>query len=103
MARATVAREHRDGASRFEAYWRENASLRASLRLMTLVWGIGLTVETMLRFWCAWHWPIERYLVVSPIIGYAIYGGLLAWTFWFRARFVARQDAHEPSRDGLPG
>jgi hypothetical protein len=101
LARATVTREHENGAERFEAYWRDSASLRASLRLMTLVWGVGLTVETALRAWCVWHWSIERYLVVSPIIGYAIYGGLLAWTFWYRGKLVARQDATDPPRDGL--
>ncbi|WP_277182275.1 VC0807 family protein [Caballeronia sp. BR00000012568055] len=103
LARATVAREHEDGAQRFETFWRDNASLRASLRLMTLVWGIGLTLETTLRFYFAWTWPIERYLVVSPIIGYTIYGGLLAWTFWFRGRLVQRQSTRDPSSDGLLG
>ncbi|KMQ79869.1 putative membrane protein [Candidatus Burkholderia pumila] len=96
LARATVAREQDDGAQPFEGYWRENVTLRASLRLMTLVWDVGLTLETMLRFWFAWNWPIERYLVVSPIIDYVIfYGGLLAWTFWFRGRH--RMSAHERS------
>jgi hypothetical protein len=103
LARATVAREQEDGAQRFETFWNENASLRASLKLMTLVWGVGLTLETVLRFYFAWNWPIERYLVVSPIIGYTIYGGLLAWTFWFRGRLVQRQGTREPSSDGLPG
>jgi hypothetical protein len=103
LARATVVREHEDGARHFDTYWRDSASLRASLRLMTLVWGVGLTLETALRFWFAWHWPIERYLVVSPIIGYAIYGGLLAWTFWYRGRLKQRQGANATSSDGLPG
>jgi hypothetical protein len=103
LARATVAREQEDGAQRFEGFWRDNPTLRRSLRLMTLVWGVGLTLETVLRFWFAWNWPIERYLVVSPIIGYTIYGGMLAWTFWFRGRLVQRQRARDPSNDGLPG
>jgi hypothetical protein len=103
LARATVTREQEDGAERFEAYWRESASLRASLRLMTFVWGVGLSVETVLRFWFAWTWPVERYLVVSPVVSYVIYGGLLAWTFWFRARLIQRQGKSEPSRDGLLG
>jgi hypothetical protein len=103
LARATVVREQQDGAARFETYWRGSATLRASLRLMTLVWGVGLTLETLLRVWFAWHWPIERYLVVSPIISYTLYGGLLAWTFWFRARLVARQREGDASRGGLPG
>ncbi|MDR5760312.1 VC0807 family protein [Caballeronia sp. LZ035] len=103
LARATVTREQENGAERFEAYWNESAGLRRSLRLMTLVWGIGLTAETALRFWFAWTWPVERYLVVSPVVSYAMYGGLLAWTFWFRARLIQRQGNTGPSRDGLLG
>ncbi|MDR5774382.1 MULTISPECIES: VC0807 family protein [unclassified Caballeronia] len=103
LARATVARQQKGGAVRFESYWRDSAALRDSLRLMTLVWGVGLSIETALRFWLAWNWPVERYLVVSPFISYAIYGGLLAWTFWFRGRLVNRQRGGDPSRDGLLG
>ena len=47
LARATVTREQKDGAERFEAYWRESASLRASLRLMTFVWSVGLSVMVL--------------------------------------------------------
>ncbi|MDR5836867.1 VC0807 family protein [Caballeronia sp. LZ034LL] len=103
LARATVTREQENGAERFEAYWNESAGLRRSLRLMTLVWGIGLTAETALRFWFAWTWPVERYLVVSPVVSYTVYGGLLSWTFWFRARLIERQGESGPSRDGLLG
>jgi hypothetical protein len=38
----------------------------------------------------AWTWPIERFLVVSPFIGYGIYGGLLAWTLWYRKKLRDR-------------
>jgi len=91
LARATVARERGGGAGRFEALWSERPRLRASLRLMTIVWGMGLTAETLLRCWLAWHWPIERCLVVLPIISYSIYVGLMLWTVWFRQRLHARE------------
>jgi hypothetical protein len=84
LARATVAREMEGGAAHFEALWRERPALATSMRLMTLVWGIGLTAETALRSWMALTWPIERFLVVSPFIGYGIYGGLALWTLWYR-------------------
>jgi hypothetical protein len=91
LARATVAREQGGGAGRFEALWREQPRLRASVRLMTLVWGMGLTTETLLRFWLAWQWPVERCLVVLPLIGYSIYAGLMLWTVWFRGRLRSRE------------
>ncbi|MFL9902263.1 hypothetical protein PQR75_08230 [Paraburkholderia fungorum] len=94
LARATVAREMEGGAERFEALWRERPALVGAMRLMTLVWGIGLTGETALRAWMALTWPIERFLVVSPFIGYGIYGALTLWTLWYRKTMRSRVEAH---------
>jgi hypothetical protein len=93
LARATLARESEGGAARFEALWDEQKALRRSVRLMTLVWGFGLTGENALRGWLAWHWPIERFLVVSPFVGYGIYGGLTVWTLMYRKRLQRRATA----------
>ncbi|PRX26581.1 hypothetical protein B0G75_11883 [Paraburkholderia sp. BL18I3N2] len=90
LARATVAREMEGGAARFEALWQERPALVSAMRLMTLVWGVGLTGETALRAWMALTWPIERFLVVSPFIGYGIYGALTLWTFWYRKTMRGR-------------
>jgi hypothetical protein len=98
LARATVAREMEGGAAHFEALWRERPALATSMRLMTLVWGIGLTAETALRSWMALTWPIERFLVVSPFIGYGIYGGLALWTLWYRKTLSNRA-----ATQGRPG
>jgi hypothetical protein len=84
LARATVAREMTDGAAHIEALWHERPAFVSALRLMTAGWGAGLTGETALRAWMAMTWPIERFLVVSPFIGYGIYGALLLWTLWYR-------------------
>jgi len=99
LARATIARERGGDAGRFEALWRERPGLRTSMRLMTLAWGMGLTADTLLRCWLAWRWPIERCLVVLPLISYSIYVGLMLWTFWFRGKLRKREGA----RDGLTG
>ncbi|MEZ0605345.1 VC0807 family protein [Paraburkholderia sp. IW21] len=93
LARATVAREMEGGAARFESLWRERPALVRAMRLMTLVWGVGLTGETALRAWMALTWPIERFLVVSPFIGYGIYGGLTLWTLWYRKTMRSRVEA----------
>ncbi|NPT59531.1 VC0807 family protein [Paraburkholderia elongata] len=93
LARATVAREMEGGAARFEALWRERAALVSAMRFMTLVWGVGLTGETALRAWMALTWPIERFLVVSPFIGYGIYGALALWTLWYRKAMRSRAEA----------
>jgi hypothetical protein len=93
LARATVAREMEGGAERFETLWRERPGLVSGMRFMTLVWGIGLTGETALRAWMALTWPIKRFLVVSPFIGYGIYGGLALWTMWYRKTMRNRTEA----------
>ena len=93
LARATVARKEEGGAARFEAMWNERPGLRRSVRLMTAVWGLGLMGENALRSWLAWHWPVERFLVVSPFIGYAIYGALTVWTFMYRKKMQSRATA----------
>jgi hypothetical protein len=90
LARATVGRESEGGGERFEAAWNERPTLRRSIRLMTFIWGLGLVVENLIRCWMAWTWPIERYLLVAPIIGYGIYGGLTVYTFLYRKRLKAR-------------
>ncbi|HEV3423592.1 MAG TPA: VC0807 family protein [Paraburkholderia sp.] len=92
LARATVAREMAGGAERMDTLWRERPSLAVSMRLMTAVWGVGLTSETALRSWMAWTWPVERFLVVSPFIGYGIYGALLLWTVWYRKTLRSRAE-----------
>jgi hypothetical protein len=99
LARATVAREQAGGAERFEAIWAQSPSLRHSLRRMTLAWGVGLTLEMLLRFWMVWNWPVERVLIVSPIVSYAIYGSLLFWTFWYRRHMRARNNVDIPPGD----
>ncbi|MGS0891361.1 VC0807 family protein [Burkholderia stagnalis] len=101
LARATVAREMAGGGARFEAVWAERPGLRRMLRLMTFVWGAGMTLEMLLRCWMVATWPVERVLVVSPIIGYTVFGGLLAWTFWYRRRMRVRNSVDIPTRDGI--
>ncbi|WP_118179881.1 VC0807 family protein [Paraburkholderia phosphatilytica] len=102
LARATVAREAADGAERIERLYRERPALAAAFRTMTAIWGLGLTGETALRAWMAWTWPIERFLVVSPFIGYGVYGALTLWTFLYRKTMHARVDTirnqREPAR-----
>ncbi|EDZ97803.1 putative transmembrane protein [Burkholderia sp. H160] len=102
LARATVAREMEGGAAHFEALWRERPGLATAMRTMTLVWGLGLTGETALRAWMALTWPIERFLVVSPFIGYGIYAGLALWTLWYRKTMRSRVEAIERA-SGIAG
>lgn len=99
LARATIARQEANGVGRFERVWNERPLLRANLRMMTATWGAALTAEMLLRCWLAWHWPVERSLVVLPIISYAIYGALMVWTLWMQKRMRARENAVQQSAE----
>jgi len=94
LTRATVARETREGVARLELLWKENASFAGAMRLLTFIWGFGLCLDSALRTYLAATWPIERFLVVSPIIGYGVFGGLMAWTFWYRTRMRRIHGTH---------
>jgi hypothetical protein len=83
-ARAVMTRnapsEHQ---ARFEAAWQTPPVLRG-LRIMSLVWGCGLIFQGLLLGWMAWTWPTERYLILSPIIGYGIFAVLGVWSWQYR-------------------
>lgn len=101
LARATVAREMDGGAAHFEAVWDAQPGLRQMLRLMTFVWGAIMTVEMLLRWWMVVSWPVERVLVVSPVMGYTVFACLLLWTFWYRRRMRVRNSVDIPGRGGV--
>ena len=88
LARATSARNTESGAARFEAMW-QNPGIRRIFRLMTAVWGAGLIVQTAVLCLLAWVWPISRYLLLGPFIGYGIFGLLLLWSLWYGAKHKA--------------
>ncbi len=92
LARATMARNTQEGASDFEALWLRPGVPRL-FRVLTAVWGVGLVVQTAVMCWLAWIWPISRYLLLSPFIGYGIFGLLMVWSLWYRARKIALAQA----------
>jgi hypothetical protein len=87
LARSTLSREHSGREIEFDAMWTERPTLARSIRLMTLVWGVALVGENVLRFWIASltgdppHW-------LDSCIRYATYGGLTVWTIAYRRRYL---------------
>jgi hypothetical protein len=92
LARATTARNTEKGAEAFEAMW-ERKGVPRTFRILTAVWGAGLVAQTAVMCWLAWIWPISRYLLLSPFIGYGIFGLLMAWSLWYRAKKIAAANA----------
>ncbi|EKM98724.1 transmembrane protein [Acidocella sp. MX-AZ02] len=96
LARATSARNTPEGAARFEAMWAQPGT-RRSFRVLTLVWGLGLIAQTCVMCTLASIWKIDRYLLLSPFIGYGIFGLLLLWSFWYATRRKALAELRAPA------
>ena len=90
-ASATLARGGPDQLAAFQAAW-ERPAVVQSLRVISLVWGLGLVAQGLLLGWMAWTWPIRTYLWASPVIGYGIFAVLGLWTWRYR-RVRQRQAA----------
>lgn len=92
LARSTMSREDPRSAELFVKHWHERPKLAAYIRLMTLVWGLGMTGENIVRSLIVWHWPNNPHsALASEIVRYGVYGALMLWTFWCRRRI--REDA----------
>jgi hypothetical protein len=92
LARSTMSREDHRSAESFEKHWRERPFLAASIRLMTLVWGVGMIGENILRTLLVWQWPNDPHsALASECVRYGVYAGLTVWTFWWRRRI--KQDS----------
>ncbi|MGF6773521.1 hypothetical protein P3T18_006035 [Paraburkholderia sp. GAS199] len=101
LARSTMSREDHRSADAFERHWRERPFLANAIRLMTLVWGLGLTGENMLRSFIVWRWPNDTHAVLaSEALRYGVYAALTVWTFWCRRRI--KQDALRYPADTAP-
>jgi hypothetical protein len=89
-ARATLARNaSADRRAAFDSHWQQPRVVHA-LRIMSLVWGAGLVFQGLLLGWMAWTWPVERFLILSPIIGYGILVLLGLWS-WLYGRALERR------------
>ncbi|MFW7267100.1 VC0807 family protein [Gluconacetobacter sp. Hr-1-5] len=94
LARATMARQSAQALADFDAR-RNDAPVRHTIMAMTLVWGFGLLANAVVSVVLIYSLPINTYLVVGPIIGYATMGGLTLWTVLYR-RYRIRHAAISP-------
>jgi hypothetical protein len=101
LARSTMSREDHRSAESFEQHWRDRPALAAYIRLMTLVWGIGMIGENVLRIAIVWHWSNDpRSALASNLVRYGVYAGLTLWTFWIR-RLIKRDAQRYPDDDAV--
>ena len=101
MARSTMSREDHRSVELFERHWRDRPTLAAYIRLMTLVWGVGMIGENLVRSAIVLHWPNDpRSALASTVLRYGVYAALTLWTLLIRRRIkrdALRYPADEPA------
>ncbi len=85
LARATYARRSPEAALRLQAFAATPKGARF-FRHITVVWGFGLILQTAVLVWLAFIWPIDRFLLLSPVIGYGLLGLMLLATLLYYRR-----------------
>ncbi|QCP50821.1 hypothetical protein FAZ95_17690 [Trinickia violacea] len=104
LARSTLAREDHDSALRFEERWRAHPEMAVPIKRMTVVWGVGLVLENLLRCWIVWTWTDKsRAALISVTVSYAAYGVLTLWTVLYRRRIRKHPLAQAQELGETPG
>ena len=87
LAHARIRREAE------QAGWLEALSkdprFRRIMMVMTLSWGIALVAQSAVCVALVFALSIKSYLIVGPIVGYAVLGATTAWSFWYGRRRIA--------------
>jgi intracellular septation protein A len=68
-------------------------AFRNTFYLMTVVWGVSLIGESILKILWAFTWPIDRFLTFAPMVSYGCYFGLIGWTLWYGKKREAQDKA----------
>lgn len=101
LARARIRREA--GHAGWLEALSQDPRFRRVMMVMTLGWGIALVAQSAACVALVFVLSIKSYLIVGPIIGYAVLGATTAWSFWYGRRRIAplrwqAEHAEEASR-----
>ncbi|HEX3705395.1 MAG TPA: VC0807 family protein [Mycobacteriales bacterium] len=83
----------------YDELWELDEAKRV-FRVITVCWGIGLIAEASLRIVLAAVLPTGPFLAVSPVLAFASFGGLFAFTGYYSAR-ARRLGEAEMAAQGL--
>ena len=78
FARYFATGNHPENIPWFDSLW-QSQQFRHTMRATTVVWGMGLLCEAVLRTFLVMVLSIEQFLIVSPFVLYGIIGSLVAW------------------------
>lgn len=63
--------------------WEESAPFRRGFYLMSLVWGVGLVIDGLVRMWAIWKFSLDTSVWLSALIQVVFFIVLGAWNVWF--------------------
>jgi hypothetical protein len=86
-AQMMVGRDPHSG-TRLQTRWNQDPHFRRSMRVISLVWGIGLMGEMAVRTVMVIKMEIDHFLLVSPFVQYGLTGLLVLWTLLYRRRLA---------------
>lgn len=92
LARASMRRKSENEAQQFEAL-QVHAGFRRTMKVMTLVWGVGLLADVAVSVVLVFALSIREYLIVNPLLGYGTAGALSLWSFLYGERAKRRGEA----------
>lgn len=78
FARYFATGNHPENIPWFDSLW-QSRQFRHTMRVITVVWGIGFLFEAVLRTFLVIKLSIEQFLIVSPFVLYGMIGILVAW------------------------
>ena len=102
LALASLKRQGSAQAAQFEAR-RDDRPFKRVMGVMTLVWGVGLVADAALSAALAFRLSVHDYLIVSPLLGYGVMGGLALWTFLYVRHLRRRGDARRAAEAAAQG
>lgn len=82
FARYFATGNHPENIPWFDSLW-QHQQFRHTMRVITVVWGIGFLFEAALRTYLVIVLSTIQFLIVSPFVLYGILGILIVWMFLY--------------------
>lgn len=82
FARYFATGNHPENIPWFDSLW-QYQQFRHTMRVVTVVWGIGFLFEAVLRTFLVINLSTVQFLIVSPFVIYGILGILFVWMFLY--------------------
>lgn len=91
-AGVSIARTKKGGAGarEWESRWDTEPQMRRGLRLLTVVFGVGLLLDAVVRVALAYTLPIDEINAVTTAQWIVVLGGLISFMAWYTRRHDLR-------------